>query len=80
KNLCDSLKFDPPNSQLRKYKTYHSIFLKNVHHLCTSSNYDFCKYLVDKLKLLVDSLVVEDAEIKLYSNCAIKKKEALFNS
>ncbi|CAG8797512.1 21049_t:CDS:2 [Gigaspora margarita] len=42
------------------------------------TNYDFCEYLVNKLELLVDFSVVEDAEIKLCSNCAIKK--ALFNS
>ncbi|CAG8820631.1 37213_t:CDS:1, partial [Gigaspora margarita] len=46
----------------------------------TRANYDFCEYLVDELDLLVDSSVVEDAELKLYSNCTIKKKEALFNS
>ncbi|CAG8845546.1 29782_t:CDS:2, partial [Gigaspora margarita] len=33
----------------------------------------------DKLEPLVDSSVIEGTEIKLYSNCAIKKKEALFN-
>ncbi|CAG8781184.1 10502_t:CDS:2 [Gigaspora margarita] len=46
----------------------------------TRANYDFCEYLVDKLEPLVDSSVVEGAKIKLCSNCAIKKKEALFNS
>ncbi|CAG8549753.1 11154_t:CDS:2 [Gigaspora margarita] len=112
KNLCDSLEFDPPNPRSRKYKTYYSIFLKNVHQLCTScwqdfgskqtsiskinfkldnfyeptpifktrTNYDFCEYLVDELEPLVDYSVVEGAEIKLCSNCTIKKKEFLFNS
>ncbi|CAG8848299.1 12747_t:CDS:1, partial [Gigaspora margarita] len=46
----------------------------------TRVNYDFCEYLVDELEPLVNSLVVEGAEIKLCSNCAIKKKEALFSS
>ncbi|CAG8844874.1 28549_t:CDS:1, partial [Gigaspora margarita] len=46
----------------------------------TRANYDFCEYRVDELDLLVDSLVVEGAELKLCSNCTIKKKEALFNS
>ncbi|CAG8853550.1 21203_t:CDS:1, partial [Gigaspora margarita] len=45
----------------------------------TRVNYDFCEYLVDKLKSLVDSSVVEGTEIKLCSNCTIKKKEFLFN-
>ncbi|CAG8840431.1 42561_t:CDS:1, partial [Gigaspora margarita] len=40
-NLCDSLEFDPLNPQSRKYKTYHSIFFKNVHRLCTSCQQDF---------------------------------------
>ncbi|CAG8732309.1 5872_t:CDS:1, partial [Gigaspora margarita] len=37
-------------------------------------------YLVDELDPLVDSSIVEGAEIKLCSNCTIKKKEFLFNS
>ncbi|CAG8829277.1 41390_t:CDS:2, partial [Gigaspora margarita] len=45
-----------------------------------STNYDFCKYLVDELEPLVDSSIVESAELKLCLNCAIKKKEFLFNS
>ncbi|CAG8846228.1 16427_t:CDS:1, partial [Gigaspora margarita] len=43
-------------------------------------NYDFCEYLVDELDPLVDSSIVEGTEIKLCSNCAIKKKEFSFNS
>ncbi|CAG8671976.1 13093_t:CDS:1, partial [Gigaspora rosea] len=121
-NLCDLIQLDPPNPRSKKYKTYHSIFLKNVYRLCTKcrqdfgilqtsiekinfkldvlqdycldhwnfykstpifktrANYDFCEYLVDELEPLVDSSIVDGAEIKLCSNCAIKKKEALFNS
>ncbi|CAG8853086.1 42633_t:CDS:1, partial [Gigaspora margarita] len=45
----------------------------------TRVNYDFCEYLVNELDLLVDSLIVKSVEIKLCSNCTIKKKEALFN-
>ncbi|CAG8854056.1 35165_t:CDS:1, partial [Gigaspora margarita] len=40
----------------------------------TRVNYDFCEYLVNELDPLVDSSIVEGAEIKLCSNCAIKKK------
>ncbi|CAG8758697.1 33627_t:CDS:2 [Gigaspora margarita] len=46
----------------------------------TKVNYDFCEYLVDELDPLVDSSVVESTELKLCSDCTIKKKEALFNS
>ncbi|CAG8846177.1 37301_t:CDS:1, partial [Gigaspora margarita] len=34
-SFCDSLGFDGPTPKVRKYKTYHSVFLKNVHQLCT---------------------------------------------
>ncbi|CAG8841946.1 9029_t:CDS:1, partial [Gigaspora margarita] len=46
----------------------------------TKANYDFCKYLVDKLEPLVDSSIVEGTKLKLCSDCTIKKKEYLFNS
>ncbi|CAG8766542.1 12457_t:CDS:2 [Gigaspora margarita] len=62
--------------------------IKNVHFLTLVLNYIndpftfffVSLYLVDELDPLVDSSIVEGAEIKLCSNCAIKKKEFLFNS
>ncbi|CAG8835855.1 40022_t:CDS:2, partial [Gigaspora margarita] len=46
----------------------------------TKVNYDFCEYLVDELEPLVDSSIVKGEELKLCSDCTIKKKESLFNS
>ncbi|CAG8844341.1 30650_t:CDS:1, partial [Gigaspora margarita] len=65
---------------LQDYCLDHWNFYKLTSIFKTRVNYNFCEYLVDKLDPLVDSSIVEGAEIKLYSNCTIKKKEFLFNS
>ncbi|CAG8771528.1 18544_t:CDS:2 [Gigaspora margarita] len=65
---------------LQDYCLDHWNFYKPTPIFKTRVNYDFCEYLVDELDPLVDSSIVEAAEIKLCLNCTIKKKEFLFNS
>ncbi|CAG8837934.1 30316_t:CDS:2, partial [Gigaspora margarita] len=81
KHLCNSLEFDEPIPQLQKYKTYHSIFLKNVHQLYTMCQQDFGERQIlieqinfkldilqdyfDILDPLVDFSIVEGAGLKL---------------
>ncbi|CAG8828815.1 7454_t:CDS:1, partial [Gigaspora margarita] len=55
-------------------------FYKPIPIFKTKANYDFCEYLVDELKPLVDSSIVEGTKLKLCLDCTIKKKEYLFNS
>ncbi|CAG8760603.1 3268_t:CDS:2 [Gigaspora margarita] len=65
---------------LQDYCLDHWNFYKPTPIFKTKVNYDFCEYLVDELDPLVDSSIVEGAELKLCLNCIIKKKKALFNS
>ncbi|RIB02535.1 hypothetical protein C2G38_2227573 [Gigaspora rosea] len=40
-SFCDQLGINGPNPHARKYKTYYSIYLKNLNRLCTSCRKDF---------------------------------------
>ncbi|RIB06662.1 hypothetical protein C2G38_2216537 [Gigaspora rosea] len=40
-SFCDQLGINGPNPRAHKYKTYYSIYLKNLNRLCTSCRKDF---------------------------------------
>ncbi|CAG8591724.1 4877_t:CDS:2 [Gigaspora rosea] len=57
-SFCNQLGINGPNPHAHKYKTYHSIYLKNLNHLYTSCRKDFGERQtsIKKIKFKLDVL------------------------